>query len=155
MTASGASTIAGMADSAGLPGPAPFHHGCPLQATAVPPGFPARLWHNNRHPAGPVPGCHAMTRLRPAAVLVAALTYVPLVRAEDAKPDLLPLTKLPPAKVRPGQCVLTYRIGTRSPECQAHFDQGLGYFYSYVWMEAARSFETAAKFDPDCPMAWW
>src|SRR5262249_34054398 len=42
-----------------------------------------------------------------------------------------------------------------SPECQAHFDQGLGYFYSYVWMEASRSFETAARFDPDCPMAWW
>src|SRR5262249_26369646 len=41
------------------------------------------------------------------------------------------------------------------PECQAHFDQGLGYFYSYVWMEAARSFETATRFDPDCAMAWW
>src|SRR6185436_14722800 len=34
------------------------------------------------------------------------------------------------------------------------FDQGLGYFYSYVWMEAARSFETALKHDPDCAMAW-
>src|SRR5439155_11533812 len=42
-----------------------------------------------------------------------------------------------------------------SPECQAFFDQGLGYLYSYVWMEAARSFDTAAKHDPDCAMAWW
>src|SRR5207249_5973820 len=71
------------------------------------------------------------------------------------KDEQLPLSKLPPAKVRPSQCLLTYRVGTRSPECQAHFDQGLGYFYSYVWMEAARSFETAAKIDPDCAMAWW
>src|SRR6476646_2880473 len=65
------------------------------------------------------------------------------------------LGALPPAKVRPNLCLLTYRVSTRSPECQAHFDQGLGYFYSYVWMEAARSFETAARCDPDCPMAWW
>src|SRR6476646_9444574 len=65
------------------------------------------------------------------------------------------LGALPPAKVRPNLCLLTYRVSTRSPECQAHFDQGLGYFYSYVWMEAARSFETAGRFDPDCAMAWW
>src|SRR5205823_3003513 len=26
--------------------------------------------------------------------------------------------------------------------------------YSYVWMEAARSFETATKHDPNCAMAW-
>jgi tetratricopeptide (TPR) repeat protein len=62
---------------------------------------------------------------------------------------------LPPAKLIPNLCLLRYRIGTASPECQAYFDQGLGYFYSYVWMEAARSFETAARHDPDCPMVWW
>src|SRR5947208_15639755 len=87
---------------------------------------------------------------RTAAVLVAALALSPAAADEQ-----LPLSKLSPAKVRPDQCVLTYRVATRSPECQAHFDQGLGYFYSYVWMEAARSFETAAKCDPDCAMAWW
>jgi tetratricopeptide (TPR) repeat protein len=51
--------------------------------------------------------------------------------------------------------VLKYRISTNNPQCQAFFDQGLGYYYSYVWMEAARSFETAAQHDPDCAMAWW
>src|SRR5262249_27971701 len=51
-------------------------------------------------------------------------------------------------------CVLKYRVTTSSPECQALVDQGLAYFYSYVWMEAARSFETAAKHDPDCIIAW-
>jgi predicted Zn-dependent protease len=70
----------------------------------------------------------------------------------DAK---LPLSGLAPARVLPNVCVLHYRVSTRSPECQALFDQGLGFFYSYVWMEAARSFETAARRDPDCAMAWW
>ena len=50
---------------------------------------------------------------------------------------------------------MKYRVSTLSPECQAFFDQGLGYFYSYVWMEAARSFETATQYDPNCALAWW
>src|SRR5579862_4827957 len=58
----------------------------------------------------------------------------------------LPITHLHPSHVVPNLCVLAYRITTDSPECQQHFDQGLGYFYSYVWMEAARSFETALQY---------
>src|SRR5689334_16969251 len=69
--------------------------------------------------------------------------------------NALPITKLAPAKLVPDLCVLKYAISTSSPECQAYFDQGLAYFYSYVWMEAARSFETALKYDPDCAMAYW
>jgi tetratricopeptide (TPR) repeat protein len=75
--------------------------------------------------------------------------------AQGGDPSTLPITKLAPAKLIPNLCVVKYAVTTRSPECQAFFDQGLGYFYSYVWMEAARSFETAAKHDPDCAMAWW
>src|SRR5581483_4609920 len=67
----------------------------------------------------------------------------------------LPVTKLAPSKIIPNLCVLKYRITTTSPQCQEFFDQGLGYFYSYVWMEAARSFETALKHDPECALAWW
>jgi Tfp pilus assembly protein PilF len=70
-------------------------------------------------------------------------------------PAKLPLSGLPPAKIVLDLCLVRYRVSTNSPECQAFFDQGLGYFYSYVWMEAARSFETAAQYDPDCAMAWW
>src|SRR5271170_4318811 len=76
----------------------------------------------------------------------------PVCAADDSK---LPLSGLAPAKLFPDLCVVRYRISTSSTECQAYFDQGLGYFYSYVWMEAARSFETAARHDPDCAMAWW
>jgi Tfp pilus assembly protein PilF len=67
----------------------------------------------------------------------------------------LPYCGLMPSKITPNLCVVKYPITTTSKECQAFFDQGLGYFYSYVWMEAARSFETAVRKDPDCPMAWW
>jgi hypothetical protein len=67
----------------------------------------------------------------------------------------LPHTKLIPAKLVPNLCVVKYRVSTASPECQAFVDQALGYYYSYVWMEAARSFETALKYDPNCAFAWW
>jgi tetratricopeptide (TPR) repeat protein len=77
--------------------------------------------------------------------------------AKKAKGDFgdLALSDLPPSKIAPDLCLLRYRVSTSSPECQEFFDQGLGYFYSYVWMEAARSFETALRHDPDCAMAWW
>jgi Tfp pilus assembly protein PilF len=76
--------------------------------------------------------------------------------ADKAKlPAKLPMTGLAPSKLVPNLCLVRYRISTTSPDCQAFFDQGLGYFYSYVWMEAARSFETALQYDPDCPLAWW
>jgi tetratricopeptide (TPR) repeat protein len=67
----------------------------------------------------------------------------------------LPYRGLAPAKLVPNLCSVHYPISTSSAECQAFFDQGLGYLYSYVWMEAARSFETAARCDPDCALAWW
>src|SRR5437660_5487904 len=76
----------------------------------------------------------------------------PAAKAADAK---MTMTGLAPSRIMPNLCVLKYRISTTSPDCQAFFDQGLGYLYSYVWMEAARSFETAARHDPECAMAWW
>jgi Tfp pilus assembly protein PilF len=81
---------------------------------------------------------------------------VPATPAGKPKlPAKMPMTGLAPAKLVPGLCLVRYRISTTSPECQAFFDQALGYFYSYVWMEAARSFETALQYDPQCPLAWW
>jgi tetratricopeptide (TPR) repeat protein len=74
---------------------------------------------------------------------------------EPASPqDVLPLTGLAPAKLFPDLCKYHYRVTTASADCQKFCDQGFGFFYSYVWMEAARSFETALRHDPDCAMAW-
>ncbi len=101
-----------------------------------------------------------------ACSLALALLTTPALLAQPGKPagskpgpaaksDKLPLSGLARSVLVPNLCVLKYRVSTNSPECQAYFDQGLGYFYSYVWMEAARSFETAVQHDPDCALAWW
>ena len=86
-----------------------------------------------------------------SGLLAAALAAPPA--AEKPAADKLPITGLAPAKVLPGLCVYSYRVSTASPDCQALVDQALGYYYSYVWMEAARSFETATKRDPECAFA--
>jgi tetratricopeptide (TPR) repeat protein len=66
----------------------------------------------------------------------------------------MPRTKLMPAVCVPNLCTYRYRVGTQSEECQKFVDQALGYFYSYVWIETARSAETAIMHDPDCAYAW-
>src|SRR5437764_6941147 len=96
----------------------------------------------------------------PGSRLVGSLTLIllagPTPAADAPKlPATLPITKLAPGKVIAHLCQLQYRVSTTSPECQAFVDQGLGYYYSYVWMEAARAFETATVHDPNCAMAWW
>lgn len=77
------------------------------------------------------------------------------IKPKKIDPNQLPISKLAPSKLAPNLCLVKYPVTTSSRECQAFFDQGLGYYYSYVWIEAARSFETAAKHDPECAMAWW
>src|SRR5436309_2457529 len=101
--------------------------------------------------------CRAAATLTCASLVFSFARGEPPRPASPAKPAeaKLPLTGLAPAKIIPGLCLLKYPVRTSSPECQAYFDQGLGYFYSYVWMEAARSFETATRYDPDCALAWW
>jgi tetratricopeptide (TPR) repeat protein len=79
----------------------------------------------------------------------------PAEKKADKPDNRLPHSKLEPAPLIPNLCVVKYRISTASPECQAFFDQGLGFYYSYTWTEAVRSFETATKHDPGCAMAWW
>src|SRR4051794_21969966 len=44
-------------------------------------------------------------------------------------------------------------VSTSSKEAQAFYDQGLAYLHSYVWIEAARSFNQALRIDPKLAMA--
>ena len=46
------------------------------------------------------------------------------------------------------------KVTTKSPEAQAFYDQGLNYFNSYVWIEAARSFHQALRLDPSMAAAY-
>lgn len=79
-------------------------------------------------------------------VVILALATVPI--------ESLPVSGLAPATMQPNLCVYHYRVSTPSLESQKFCDQALGYYFSYVWMEAARSFETALKYDPECAFAW-
>ena len=115
----------------------------PLQADRRDAG-PTRT--KGRRDAGPTKATQAKDR-RDAGPTTAA--------SKPKLPAKMPMTKLAPSKLIPDLCLVRYRISTTSPECQAYFDQALGYFYSYVWMEAARSFETALQYDAECPLAWW
>ena len=79
----------------------------------------------------------------------------PSPMSQSAKPaNAMPITGLAPAVVVEGLCVYHYPVATRSKACQTLCDQAFGYYYSYVWIEAARSFESALKADPDCASAW-
>jgi Tfp pilus assembly protein PilF len=89
-----------------------------------------------------------------AALLLAALPAAEVAPPPRPVPAALPVCGLAEAVHVPDLCLLHYPVASRSAECQRFCDQALGYFYSYVWMEAARSFETALLHDPDCAFAW-
>ena len=44
-------------------------------------------------------------------------------------------------------------VSTASKQAQAFYDQGLAYLHSYVWLEAARSFNQALRLDPKLALA--
>jgi tetratricopeptide (TPR) repeat protein len=58
-----------------------------------------------------------------------------------------------PAPLRPGIGRAHDRAATASKEAQALYDQGLAYLHSYVWIEAARSFNAALRIDPKLALA--
>ncbi len=66
----------------------------------------------------------------------------------------MPLTRLTPAIITKDLCLYRYPVTTSNPACQEHINQSLGYYYSYVYMEAARSAETAVTLDPQCAYGW-
>jgi tetratricopeptide (TPR) repeat protein len=59
-----------------------------------------------------------------------------------------------PLPLRPGIGKVHEEVTTRSPEAQAYYDQGLAYLHSYVWIEAARSFNQALRLDSSLAMAY-
>src|ERR671923_1585815 len=46
-------------------------------------------------------------------------------------------------------------VTTRSAEAQRYFDQGLLFLYAFNLQEAQRSFEQAARLDPQCASCFW
>lgn len=50
---------------------------------------------------------------------------------------------------------LSRRVGTRVPEAQLYFDQGLRLTYGFGHPEAIRAFQEAQRLDPECAMCFW
>ncbi|HET9582247.1 MAG TPA: tetratricopeptide repeat protein [Gemmatimonadota bacterium] len=48
-----------------------------------------------------------------------------------------------------------YEISTDNPLTQQYFDQGLRLVWAFNHAEAIRSFQEAARLDPECAMCWW
>jgi len=58
-----------------------------------------------------------------------------------------------PVPIRTGIGSAHDTAATASPKAQAFYDQGLAYLHSYVWIEAARSFNQALRIDPRLALA--
>jgi tetratricopeptide (TPR) repeat protein len=58
-----------------------------------------------------------------------------------------------PVPLRTGIGAAHDAVSTTSKEAQAFYDQGLAYLHSYVWIEAARSFNQALRIDPALAIA--
>jgi len=59
-----------------------------------------------------------------------------------------------PTTLKEGTGKIHDPVTTASPEAQAFYEQGLAYLHSYVWIEAARSFNQALRVDPKMAMAY-
>ena len=59
-----------------------------------------------------------------------------------------------PISLRAGIGAFHEEITTRFREAQKFYDQGQAYLHSYMWIEAARSFHQALRFDPRLAMAF-
>jgi tetratricopeptide (TPR) repeat protein len=94
-------------------------------------------------------------------VAFGAIAVLSVVCAE-AQPDHQHSTPLSAVALELAQRPVPLRAGigsahdpaaSRSPQAQAFFDQGLAYLHSYVWMEAARSFNQALRLDANLALA--
>ncbi len=47
------------------------------------------------------------------------------------------------------------KITTKSPKAQRYFNQGLAFLHGFNHSAAIRSFQEAARLDPECAMTHW
>ena len=97
---------------------------------------------------------------RPAALLLLALGVAtpavaagePVDPAQDTKSQVVEGQTAPRLQNLGDH---THPITTAAPRAQLFFDQGLRLSYGFNHPEAFRSFQEAARLDPDCAMCYW
>jgi tetratricopeptide (TPR) repeat protein len=70
-------------------------------------------------------------------------------------PAALHAADVPPARLFDGLGSHTRKITTKSAEAQKYFDQGLNFLFGFNHGASIRSFQQAARLDPECAMAHW
>ena len=94
---------------------------------------------------------------RPILFFLAIAAHVSVVRGQSGvAPPVPPLASIlqRPVPLRDGIGRANQRVTTSSAQAQAFYDQGLAYLHSYVWIEAARSFNEALRHDANLAMAY-
>jgi tetratricopeptide (TPR) repeat protein len=86
-------------------------------------------------------------------VIAAALAVLPQAHAHPAPPTTLHELVNRPVPLRTGIGLAHDEVSTSLKRAQAFYDQGLAYLHSFVWLEAARSFNEALRADPKLAMA--
>lgn len=98
-----------------------------------------------------------------SAILLIAVLFIspmPSLAQQDAHDhqgavDSIPLELLnKPLTLRQGVGNVNDTVTTASKEAQSYYNQGIAYLHSYVWIEAARSFNQALRLDAKFAMAY-
>jgi tetratricopeptide (TPR) repeat protein len=105
--------------------------------------------NRKRSPSGPVviAGVLALACLALYSVVVVAR------QAGPARERSLAEITASPVSLRDGIGIVTEDVTTASPDANKFYDQGVAYLHSFVWIEAARSFNQALRIDPNLAMA--
>lgn len=86
-------------------------------------------------------------------VLLVAVTGAAAQHASHRLPPIALEIVERPVTLRTGIGRVTHAAGTTSKDAQALYEQGLAYLHSYVWIEAARSFNAALAIDAKLALA--
>ncbi len=91
-------------------------------------------------------------------LFVAASPLLPQAQEDHSNhtpPPSIPIELLRrPVALRSGAGSVHEAVTTGSKEAQSFYDQGLTYLHSYVWIEAARSFYQALRYDSKLALAY-
>ena len=94
-----------------------------------------------------------------ASLLVATTAVVATAQRLQPQHQIHAIPKVPlellqrPLPLRSGIGSARDAVATESAQAQRFYDQGLAYLHSFVWIEAARSFNEALRLDPKLALA--
>jgi tetratricopeptide (TPR) repeat protein len=97
-------------------------------------------------------------KFRPARAWLVCLVSIALAAgcaSQQPAPSLLTSTSVGEVPYFDGLGPARRDIGSKSPEAQRYFDQGLAFLFAFNHDEAMRSFRKAAEYDPAAAMPWW